>query len=336
MAKRRRTSTGTVRITSTGLGYVVVCIMVAMAGTNSGNNALFIVLALMLACLALSGFTSRWNVRGLKVRLEAPSEVFARRPFTLNFEVLNSSRWLPRWFLLVSAERREQARLISFLPPGGRSLGGLECLQPKRGRHSIPYLGVSSPFPFGFFFKGRRYRVDLDLLVYPELFGADEPRTDGAGELGERGGPKPGRGHELRQLRAFQSGDDPRSVHWKQTAKTGSMIFMEREEEQGRRVSVLLDNGTGELDEEKEERFERLVSEAATVATDFLRRGFEVELVTRDKHLTFASGSRHCYAVWEALALVEPKEPESSPLESMDPRAPKVRLALDTGSGADS
>src|SRR5581483_578512 len=86
-------------------------------------------------------------------------------------------------------------------------------------------------------------------------------------------------------------GDDPRRIHWKQTARTGSMIFTEREAEEGRRLSIVFDNAVGELaTPESRARFERLVSEAATAAVDYLGRGFEVELRTRDERLAFASG----------------------------------------------
>ncbi|MCH9647508.1 MAG: DUF58 domain-containing protein [Deltaproteobacteria bacterium] len=328
-----RSTVGPVRITAIGLGYIFVSLLVAAAATNSGNNALFLVLALMLAFLVLSGLSSRRNVRGLQVRLHGPPEVFANRPFNLEFEVKSKRRWLPHWFLLVSADRRERARLVNYLPARGRSRGILESFQKRRGLQRISHLVVTSPFPFGFFFKTHRYKTSLELLVYPELFGPEEKRVEGIGELGDMGGARPGRGNELRQLRVFQPGDDPRGVHWKQTAKTGSMIFMEREEDQGRRVSILLDNGVSGVTEEVEARFERLVSEAATVAADLLVRGFEVELVTRDKHLRFASGFRQRGAILEALALVEPCPPKELPLESMDRRAPTVRLALDSQAG---
>lgn len=330
---KRNSAVGPVRITAIGLGYIFVSLLVAAAATNSGNNALFLVLSLMLAVLVLSGLSSRRNVRGLEVRLQGPPEVFANRPFSLEFEIKSRRRWFPHWCLLVSADRRERARLVNYLPALGRSRGILESLQKRRGLQRIPHLVVTSPFPFGFFFKTHRYKTSLELLVYPELFGPEEKRVEGVGELGDMGGARPGRGNELRQLRVFQPGDDPRGLHWKQTAKTGRLIFMEREEDQGRRVSILLDNGVSGLTAEVESRFERLVSEAATIATDLLLRGFEVELVTRDRHLRFASGYRQRGAVLETLALVEPCAPEEVPLESMDRRAPTVRLALDPQAG---
>ncbi len=85
--------------------------------------------------------------------------------------------------------------------------------------------------------------------------------------------------------------------------------------ERSRRLSIVFDNAVGELkDPAGQSRFERLVSEAATVAVDHLARGFEVELVTRDQTLGFSSGARQRLAVLEALALIQPRARGGEPL----------------------
>jgi uncharacterized protein (DUF58 family) len=188
---------------------------------------------------------------------------------------------------------------------------------------------VSSLFPFGLFRKGVRYAAGLEVLVFPELFPAAADRADGTSDFGEETSRRSGWGHELHALRVFRQGDDPRRIHWKQTARTGNLIYMERETEESRRLAILLDNGVSALaDEAAEQRFERLVSEAATAADDYLARGHEVELITRDRTVPFASGRRQRYAVLEALALIAPVARSAAPLKASDPRAGQLRLAL--------
>ena len=328
-----------IRVTGAGLWYVLLTLLVAVAATNTGNNALFLVLALMLAFLSLSGLVSRWNLRGLEVDVRPPSELYANRPSLLHFELRNCSRWLPHWFLLVHADRRERARLVPLLPRGGYSRGWLELLRRRRGRHRLHRVHVASPFPFGFFRKAQAYAVELDLLVYPELFDGDARKPGGIGEFGAQGAAQQGRGQDLRQLRKFRAGDDPRNIHWKQTAKTGSLIFMEKEERQGKQVAVVFDNGIAaggagleaSLEEGDLQRFEQLVSEAATVAVEMLSLGYEVELLTREVRLPFGSGLRQRFAVLEALALVEPSPRHQETLTPSDPRVPEIRFALDRG-----
>jgi len=324
-----------IRITKVGLWYVLFSVVVAIGATNTGNNALYMVLAVMLALLVVSGVVSRQNVRRLAVDLEPPDELFANRPAAFRFALHNRGGLLPRWCLLFSLSSAGTPRLVPYLPRGRASRGEIELILPRRGRQPLPAVHVASLFPFGFFRKGVRYRSAGEVLVFPELYAAAAERPDGESDFGETPSRHPGWGHDLHALRAFRQGDDPRRVHWKQTARTGGLIFMERESEENRRLSILLDNGAGDLAGEAAPRFERLVSEAATAADDYLARGHEVELVTRDRRVAFAGGRRQRFAILETLALVGPVPRSSAPLRAGDPRAGELRLALREGEPAD-
>ena len=323
-----------IRITTVGLWYVLLTVMVAVASTNTGNNALYAVLAVMFAMLILSGLLSRQNVRGLAIQLTAPDEVFANRPFEVGFTLTSRGLLLPRWLLLLRLTREARPLLVPYLPRRGRSSGRIAAMVPRRGPYRFPYAHVSSLFPFGFFRKGVRYTSELAVLVFPEIFPPAGSRLDDAEAVGDEATRRPGWGHALWSLRAFRRGDDPRGIHWKQTARTGEIVYMEREAEQVRRLSILFDNAVGELrDAARRDRFERLVSEAATAAVDHLARGYEIELVTRERVLGFAAGPRQRLAVLELLATLEPGPLRREPLHARDPRSPQLRIHLDDGDG---
>jgi uncharacterized protein (DUF58 family) len=329
-AKRRRRSRRTpegIRITKVGLWYVLFAVLVAIAATNTGNNSLYLVVAVMLGALVVSGVTSRQNVDGLMADLRSDAEVFANQPFSMELTLSNPSRWLPRWFLLVSASKSGVPRLVPYLPKQGTSHGRLDMLLPRRGLRTVPAVHVSSLFPFGFFKKGVRYHVEREIVVFPELYPAATVNAERTGRDGELAARRSGRGHDLQAMREFQHGDDPRGIHWKQTARTGRVIFKVRQSDESRRLSVLFDNGVGALDgDEARERFERLVSEAATTAVDYLDRGYEVELVTRDRAIRFGAGRRQRATILEHLAVIEPAERSQEPLRSRDPGAPRLRI----------
>ncbi|HVT58033.1 MAG TPA: DUF58 domain-containing protein [Thermoanaerobaculia bacterium] len=322
-----------IRITMVGLWYVLLSVLVAVAATNTGNNALYGVLALMFAVLILSGVLSRQNVRGLAITFDPPAEIFANRPFALGFALRSCGYLLPRWLLLLKPAVEARPVLLPFVPRHGRSQGRLEMLIPRRGPYRFQYAHVASLFPFGFFRKGVRYHLDLEVLVFPEIFPAaagtpEEPENQGADATRHAGW-----GHALFALRGFRRGDDPRGIHWKQTARTGEIVFMEREAEQTRRLSIVFDNAVGQLaDEAARRRFERLISEAATTALDHLARGYEVELVTRGQTLGFAAGVRQRLAILELLAMLAPAPRRHDPLTGRDPRASQLRIHLDAGS----
>jgi uncharacterized protein (DUF58 family) len=329
---RRAASPEGIRITTVGLWYVLLTVMVAIASTNTGNNALYSVLAVMFAVLILSGLLSRQNVRGLAIELTVPDEVFANRPFDVRFTLRSSGLVLPRWLLLLRLGREAAVKplLVPYLPRRGRSSGRIDAMVPRRGPFRFPHAHVSSLFPFGFFRKGVRYRTDAMVLVFPEIFPAAGRTADQSEGAGDNPSRRAGWGHALFSLRTFRRGDDPRGIHWKQTARTGEIVYMEREAEQVRRLSILFDNGVGKLDDgSRRDRFERLVSEAATAAVDHLARGYEIEVVTRDQVLGFAAGPRQRLAALELLATIEPAPRRREPLAGSDPRAPQLRIHLD-------
>lgn len=318
-----------IRITRVGFWFVLFAVVVAIAATNTGNNALYMVLAVMLALLVVSGVISRANVRRLEPRLELPDEAFANRPLQAHCELVNRARWFPRWLLVVSVSHGRSQFLVPHLPPEKRAAGRIDLLFERRGLHRLRHVHLWSVFPLGFFRKGMRYGVEQEILVYPELFPEATAIEERKARHGDGVASERGWGHELHSLRAFRPGDDPRSIHWKRSASSGSLVFMERQAEEGHRLSIVFDNAVGSLAERPDdERFEKLVSEAATAAHQYLQAGFEVELVTRDEQLGFGSGPAHRRRILEHLARIAPRERRTYALRGSDPGAPELRLAM--------
>jgi uncharacterized protein (DUF58 family) len=323
----RRGIPESIRITRVGLWFVLFTVLVGVAATNTGNNALYLVLSGMLGLLAVSGLVSRWNLERLAVAVDPPGELFARRPTLVGFTLRNDGRRLPRWLLLVGLAVQGPWRLVAHLRAGESARGSIEVIFARRGRHRFDAVHVASLFPLGLFRKGMRYASGLEVLVYPELFPPGEIGLAASGLAGDRSAQRAGWGHELHALRGFRQGDDPRAIHWKKSAQTGGLVYQEREAEETLRLSILLDNGTGPLSgEEEEARFERLVSEAATAAWDHLDRGFEVELVTRQRRVPFGKGARHRRELLTELALVEPAPRGRGMLVAGDAGARQLRL----------
>lgn len=324
-SRRPRPRSDGIGLTRVGAYYLAFIAILSLAAANTGNNGLYLVLAMMIAVLVVTQLAAAANVRRLEVRLSTPEEVFAGQPATFGLEIRNGSRLLPSWLLMLTLDPRDIApppapsrRSTPFLVPSlGRraaARGHLEMMLRHRGRRRIRYVHLTSLFPIGTFRKGRRYPVDLELLVYPELFAPFSSLPVQSAKRGEEPTRRPGWGHELLGLRAYRQGDDPRWIHWKHSAKTGALVYQEHETEENRRLAIVLDNAVGPLDEAKSRVFERLVSEAATAAVDFLDNGYEVSLLTREEHLPFAGGRRQRLLILEALALVEARAAAVGPL----------------------
>ena len=328
MARRKTVPEG-IRITKVGLWFIVLTVLVAVPAANTGNNALYLVEATMLSLLVVSGLISRQNLRRLEIDFVPPREVYANEPFDIGFELRNRGHIWPRWLLVLTATEQTKPVLVPYLDRRSGYQGNLELCATRRGLLRLENAHLASIFPLGLFRKGMRYRVDQDLLVFPEIRASVEFRQKGLGGAGEQPARRVGVGPELHSLRAFRDGDDRRGVHWKRTARTGEMVYMEREAETGERLSVVLDNGVGELGTPAEEdAFEALITDAATATHYYLERNFEVELVTRNEVIGFGRGRAHRRRILEALALLPAVALQPYPLAGSDPATPALVLDL--------
>jgi uncharacterized protein (DUF58 family) len=329
MGKLRKTYPEGIRITRVGFWFVALTLVVAVAATNTGNNALYIVLATMLALLIVSGLLSRSNLRRLEIEIETPAEIFARRPFQTHYEVANRARFLPRWLIVLSLSHSRRPVFVPVLEKEAVSSGRIDTMVMSRGLHKLEFAHLWSVFPLGLFRKGLRYRLEREVLVFPEIFPQAAAVSDRAARVGDETTRERGWGHELHSLREFREGDDPRGIHWKRSAQSEGLVYLEREAEEGRRMSIVFDNAVGKLRTgASEERFEILVSEAATAAHRYLDAGFEIELVTRDQVLGFGTGVAHQRRLLEHLALIEPRARRGQPLVASDPSVPELRLSM--------
>ena len=326
----RRTVPEGIRITRVGVWYIVLTLLVAVPAANTGNNALYLVEAALLAVLVVSGFLSRGNLRRLEVGFEPPGELYVGEPASLAFRLRTRGRWLGRRLLEARGPAGSSAALVAYLPPGREHRLTVDLEPEHRGRLSVPYLHLASIYPLGLFRKGLRYRIEGELLVFPAILPAAELRLAGAAAGDEQRLRKVGRGHELFSLRRFRPGDDPRGIHWKQSARTGSLIYLEREAEEGKRLTVVLDNGVAPLaGAAANRRFEELVSRAASAAHHHLAQGWEVELLLREGGVGYGRGRSHRLRILEALALVEPVAATGPRPAPADPNTTCLLFALE-------
>ena len=326
----RRTVPEGIRITKVGVWYIALTLLVAVPAANTGNNALYLVEAALLALLVVSGFMSRGNLRGIEVAFDPPGELYVGEPATLAFRLRTRGRWLGRRLLEVSGPAGSSSALVAWLEPRREHRLTVDLEPRRRGRLPVPYLHLASLYPLGLFRKGLRYRIEGELLVFPAILPAAELRLAGVAAGDEQRLRRVGRGHELFSLRRFRSGDDPRGIHWKQSARTGSLVYLEREAEEGKRLTVVLDNGVSPLaDAAAQDRFEQLVSRAASAAHHHLSRGWEVELLLRDGGVGFGRGRSHRLRILEALALVQPVVAAGPRPVPADPNSAFLLFAMD-------
>jgi uncharacterized protein (DUF58 family) len=318
-----------IRITGAGIWFIAITLIVGAAAANTGNNALYLVASMLLALLAVSGLVSRRNLRQLNIAFGSAPEVHAGQKFSLAATVANDDRLFSKRFVLISGVDAIEPLLLLHIGRRAVLEERLFFQFDRRGLHQVPFFRISSVFPLGLFDKAMRVAARLEVLVFPRLVPVAESHYFDRGRVGDELTKKAGWSHELRSLRLFRSGDDPRSIHWKRSARTGDLIFMERQAEAGRRLAILFDNAFGVLDGRSDERFEETVSEAASLAVHYLGQGFEVALTMRDEHIHYGRGRPQQLRILKALAVVQSVPRQRFPLWSGRSGATEVRLGPD-------
>jgi uncharacterized protein (DUF58 family) len=297
-----------IRITNFGLGYVLMCLVVAIGATNTGNNGLYLVLAGMLAAMVVSGVISRRNVRGVACEIEPVGEVLAGRPALLKVRFENRLATSTAQAIFFLHEGLPGPLWVEPLKPGELREVMVEGVYPRRGVFNQADAGLLSRFPLGLFRKYRHARLAREIVVYPR------PETSSAAMAppdDARGGrPHPrrrGGGSDIRMLRDFVPGDDPRDLHWKQSARMRHWIVREREAERDRVVVLTLDNALADpTDAAAGADLERRISRCAGQAVLLLSRDGEVGFQARNVRVPAASGRAQRARILEALARLQP------------------------------
>lgn len=297
------------RFTREGKYFVLLTLGIGFAAINTGNNLLYLVLGMLLSLIVGSGVLSELGLLGLSARRRFPRRVYAGRPVLATVTLENTKRRLPSFSVEVQdlLEGRPLDKKCYFLKvPARRSQEtSYRHTFPRRGAYTLTELVLGTRFPFALFFKSYRHHAPLELVVYPAVEPLS-PEERGAREGDDRLGVRLARRGEFHALREYRTGDDPREIHWRKSARLGRPFVRQHEEPTGQRLIILLDNGVDRaaLGAEELEAQERAVVRAASLATHYLERGYAVGLATRTGSVPLGSGPGQLDHLLRALALL--------------------------------
>jgi len=269
------------------------------AAMNTGNNLLYLLTALLLGLVIVSGVLSERSRRGLRLHPVLPQEIYAGRPFALGARLENVKRRRVSRSLAVETPGRRL--YVDRLAPGQARLLTWETTLPRRGRRRLAGVRVTTRFPFGLFVKTSRLLLDDEVLVFPAVRPLAEPWRRRLAAGGPRPVRRRGRGHDLYNLRDYRSGDDRRMIHWRSSAKTGTLVVRELEAETALDTRIVLVGDGADA-----ARLEAALSEAASLAAHLTRADAAIELVGPGVHVPVGRGRAHLRRVLGALALYEP------------------------------
>lgn len=309
------------RVSREGWIYILGIFLVAIAALNTGNNLLFLILASLIAIILMSGILSSITLSGISMRLQLPEHIFAGQPVRGLVEVHNEKLTLPSFSLRVEGVRAKTSAhaamletpvYFPYIPKHDSAQQVVPMTFPRRGTYSQEAFRIVTRFPFGFLQKARRVDLKSEALVYPSV----EPTSDFfevlPGMQGALESLAKGRGQDLYALRDYQPRDSSRHVHWKASARLGSLMVREFTREEDCRVILVLDpHSSADLTaREADERFERAVTMCAALAWHFYERNAILQFRTAGYETALVEAEDVIFDILRHLATAKPCPPD--------------------------
>lgn len=302
----------TLRFTPEGFRFFLITLGVGIAALNTGNNLLYMVLAMMLSLIVVSGILSEQSIKKVSLGRSLPQSVFAESLFWIGLRLTNLKRFVPSFSLkiedITDGDVPTGSCYVLKIPAQQTVSVSYSGQFQRRGRHAFTGFRLTTRYPFGFFIKTREIRARQEIIVYPKLlaqqFQSLKNSTEGKGKSSIIKKASEG---DFLGLRDYRFGDDFRSIHWKSSAKLSNLVVKEFEAEPTDRVSLVFDRTLPDgSTQNPEESFETAVSLTATVVLRLDQRGFQTRLLTQGNSTPFGQGIHHVLKVFRILSLVEP------------------------------
>jgi uncharacterized protein (DUF58 family) len=298
-------------VTRQGWYWLLLAVGMLGVAVYKGINLLLLLACLLLMVGCVNAFVAGRPLRRLRARRWIAGPVFAHTPTTVDVEVSNPGRTA---LAAVGLEEHGPGHELSWFLPrlrGGETLRfRREVVPPHRGRYRWEPLRAVCGYPLGLVRRERALTADEALVVLPRLGWVHRARLrrflPPAGLVQEWSRQSlrrdPAAQSEFHGLRVFRSGDSPRWIHWRTSARLGELMVREFEDAPGEDLIVVLDLSPPEA--------EAAISLAATVCWEWCRQtGHRLVLAVCGGEVVVLdgpSGREHALRLLECLALQQP------------------------------
>ncbi|HAA62926.1 MAG TPA: hypothetical protein DCE39_18525 [Planctomycetaceae bacterium] len=318
-----------------GLLYLGLMAALLVGSFLGGDNLLMLVVALMIGPWLLNAWASDMLLWRCEVKRKVPDRVMAGEVLSVEVIVENRKRLVPSWLVLASDQIENDAEVLESQVlfarvPGGDCRSGYYRMRPgRRGRYRLGPIELSTRFPLGLIERGLVFHRPDEIRVYPRLgrlaAGWHQAQAETAGSVPRRARRGGGADDQLQRLREFRSGDNPKAVHWRTSARRGELMVREFDRHQHQHLDLVLDLWQpNRPTRDDRQRVELAVSLAATLCVETLRQSSDARValtvwgegVSELIDLTGPSG------VNELLDLMATVRPGAEDLEARSVRPP--------------
>ena len=234
-----------------------------------------------------------WQPHAFAARLSvvrrAPAYVFSGDPFVVNYTLENDRRWMAALAMfmedsLVAVDGAAPGSAISpqvFFPrvPGSdRVRVRWQTTSPRRGKYCFCDLDLGTRAPFGLVERRVTIPLSEEIVIYPRIGQLTRrwfqlQRQASENRMGKRH-DRSSQQEEYHGLRDYRSGDSPRWIHWRTSARRGELMVKEFEQQNEQDLAILIDPWLPrtKVASELRDAMEQAISFAATVCLETCRR----------------------------------------------------------------
>lgn len=264
-----------------GLGYLGIMLTLAVGALLGQQNMPLLVFGLMAGPFILNGWIVYGMLKGISVCRDLPHAAATGELIAVRITASNSKRWLASHLIEVMDQIRgpehsnlilEREASVTFLriPAGEQREGRYQIRIQQRGRYQFGPARVSSRYPLGIGERGQLLSDVEQLIIRPRI-GRLRPKWKRhqreQAESQRTSNSRPGLFEdEFHRIREYRHDDNPRSIHWRSTARKGELMVREFHQDRRADVFALLD--LPELDNWAEDDTERSISLAATLCVE--------------------------------------------------------------------
>lgn len=297
---------------------IIVSILILAAALLFGSVLL---LRLFYIAAIVSGLSYLWvflNIRNITVRFGKPPEhLQVGNTFHREVVLSNPSR-LPRLCLKLvdntDLPGSHDTTMVN-IPSNQSYLWEATFTCRQRGRYHLGPTAITTSDPFGIFTHKCILGEQQEIIVYPATIDLPLFRFSSFSEFDY------GSGYQslsrispnASSVREYASGDSLHHIHWRSTARTGSLMVKmfdtDRSYNASKTAWILLDmNEESHFGKGTENSDEYAITIAASLVRKYVQSGMRVGVMASDDHQCFTTAERgedHLWEILEALALMK-------------------------------
>lgn len=176
--------------------------------------------------MSVSGILGWLNIRGMKIRVDIPDEIYAGLDTLVTVRLCNGKRHFPSFLLKVGILDKKVG--FDLLGSGEEGSNSFISRFATRGEHAIAWGVISSPFPINFFVRSRGIAVDRRVVVFPAPAPCSLPAGgDGRERSGNLSATAKGYEGDVAKITDYTGAEPLKLVHWRLSAKHGELKVKE-------------------------------------------------------------------------------------------------------------